>query len=105
MITSLFEKNLDAIGYYSALNSCEFVIGNSSSGLMEAPYFNKQVVNIGTRQEGREHDSNVKTISCDSDNIRQVIENGVRNAWPEVTCERIYGNGNALKTIMDYLNH
>lgn len=101
----IVRKNLGAIGYYSALNSCEFVIGNSSSGLMEAPYFNKQVVNIGTRQEGREHDSNVKTISCDSDNIRQVIENGVRNAWPEVTCERIYGNGNALKTIMDYLNH
>ena len=40
----LVSKNLGAKAYYSALNDCTFVIGNSSSGVIEAPYFNKVVL-------------------------------------------------------------
>ena len=33
--------HLSSIGYFSAVHNCEFVIGNSSSGIMEVPYFKK----------------------------------------------------------------
>ena len=35
------------------LKYCQFIIGNSSSGIIEAPYFNKVFINIGDRQDGR----------------------------------------------------
>ena len=39
--------------YLSAMNECDVVIGNSSSGIVEAPVFGKPTVNIGDRQKGR----------------------------------------------------
>ena len=49
-----FIKNLGATGYYSAINDSLFLVGNSSSGIIEAPYFCKICVNLGSRQEKRE---------------------------------------------------
>ena len=46
----------DSLGehlYYSLLALCSFVIGNSSSGIVYAPYFKVPSINIGDRQEGR----------------------------------------------------
>lgn len=45
--------SLGMIRYLSALKYCEMVIGNSSSGIMEAPSFKIPTVNIGNRQQGR----------------------------------------------------
>jgi UDP-hydrolysing UDP-N-acetyl-D-glucosamine 2-epimerase len=95
-------KNLGAQGYYAALNACSFVIGNSSSGLMEAPYFNKPVINIGSRQQGREYDENITNVECNSLAIRSVIDLGYEEGWPETKCQQIYGKGHALERIMDY---
>jgi len=50
--------------YLSTLNLCDVLIGNSSSGILEAPYFKKPVVNIGERQKGRLKSINI--ISCGS---------------------------------------
>ncbi len=50
--------------YLSLMKCCQAVIGNSSSGIMEAPFLNIPSVNIGTRQEGRIKPSSV--ISCGS---------------------------------------
>lgn len=46
-------KSLGTKKYLSALKYCKFVIGNSSSGIIEAPYFNIYTINIGDRQKGR----------------------------------------------------
>ena len=45
--------SLGQTAYLSALKHCQLVLGNSSSGLMEAPSFKKPTVNIGDRQKGR----------------------------------------------------
>ncbi len=45
--------SLGQLRYLSALQFVEFVIGNSSSGILEVPYFLKPTVNIGDRQKGR----------------------------------------------------
>ena len=45
--------SMGALGYLSAMRYCEAVVGNSSSGVVEAPSFQKPTVNIGDRQKGR----------------------------------------------------
>ena len=39
--------------YYSILNIVDFMVGNSSSGIIEMPFFNKPTINLGKRQHGR----------------------------------------------------
>lgn len=46
-------KSLGQICYNSMMSECVCVVGNSSSGVFEAPFLGKPVVNIGNRQEGR----------------------------------------------------
>ena len=48
----IFVKNLDE-DYYYVLKNCRFLIGNSSSGIVEAASFSVPVINLGTRQEGK----------------------------------------------------
>lgn len=98
----IIRENLGAQGYYAALSACTFVIGNSSSGLMEAPYFHKQVINIGSRQEGRQYDGSIKNIDCQPKNINQAIDLGFEQGWPDTACDEIYGDGRALDRIMTY---
>lgn len=45
--------SMGVLRYLSAMKYCEFVIGNSSSGIIEAPSFKKPTINIGDRQKGR----------------------------------------------------
>jgi UDP-N-acetylglucosamine 2-epimerase (non-hydrolysing)/GDP/UDP-N,N'-diacetylbacillosamine 2-epimerase (hydrolysing) len=51
--------NLDAVAYWSLLRHVSLLIGNSSSGIMEAASFGLPVVNVGFRQKGRETARNV----------------------------------------------
>jgi len=50
---ALFVNNLGRLKYLSAMRHCRLVIGNSSSGIIEAPALGKATVNIGERQQGR----------------------------------------------------
>lgn len=51
--------------YYAAMKAARFMIGNSSSGLWEAPSFALPVINIGPRQQGRVHGDNVVNVPLD----------------------------------------
>lgn len=51
--------NLDPISYWSLLREAEMLLGNSSSGIMEAASFGVPAVDIGIRQQGRERGRNV----------------------------------------------
>ncbi len=93
--------------YLSLLKYVSILIGNSSSGIIEAAYFRKPVIDIGIRQEGREQSTNIlhtnhrikeieeaiTTVLCDKKFIQQVQRS--RN---------IYGNGTASKKIVDILS-
>jgi GDP/UDP-N,N'-diacetylbacillosamine 2-epimerase (hydrolysing) len=54
-----FQKSLGNENYISLMSHCDAVIGNSSSGLLEAPTLNVPTINIGSRQEGRLRASSV----------------------------------------------
>jgi UDP-N-acetylglucosamine 2-epimerase (non-hydrolysing)/GDP/UDP-N,N'-diacetylbacillosamine 2-epimerase (hydrolysing) len=78
-VTSLGRKR-----YYSALQHCVAVVGNSSSGLCEAPSFRKPTLNIGNRQKGRARGNTV--IDCEatyesiSQGLQQVLSPIVRQS-------------------------
>lgn len=56
-------ENLGVQGYFSVMNSCKFLLGNTSSGIIEAATFKKYVVNIGDRQKGRSQSDNIYNVS------------------------------------------
>lgn len=62
--------------YLSCLRHCAVMIGNSSSGLTEAPSFRLPVVNIGDRQRGRIRGANVIDVPCS----RAAILRGIKKA-------------------------
>ena len=66
-------KNLGKL-YFEKLDQCEFLIGNSSSGIIEAPYFNKPFINVGKRQFNRDHDTNVISTGINLKKIKQSID-------------------------------
>lgn len=66
-------KNLGNL-YFEKLDKCEFLIGNSSSGIIEAPYFNKPFINVGKRQFNRDHDTNVISTGINFKKIKQSID-------------------------------
>jgi GDP/UDP-N,N'-diacetylbacillosamine 2-epimerase (hydrolysing) len=66
-------KNLDRDLFLSIMSSSSVMIGNSSSALVEAPYFNLPSVNIGSRQSGRERSMNVIDVIHDKDSIKDAI--------------------------------
>jgi UDP-N-acetylglucosamine 2-epimerase len=66
-------KNLSN-NYFNYLDNCLFVIGNTSSGIFDAPYFNKVFINIGYRQEGRKTDTNVFSTGTNFFKIKKYID-------------------------------
>ncbi|MGF1923206.1 MAG: UDP-N-acetylglucosamine 2-epimerase [Bacteroidia bacterium] len=55
-------ENLGSKSYFSAMKHCSFLLGNTSSGIIEAASFGKYVINLGDRQKGRAAGENV--INC-----------------------------------------
>lgn len=92
--------SLGMIRYLSAVKYSEFVLGNSSSGIIEAPVFGVPAVNIGDRQAGRLMAKTV--ISCR--NSKDEILEAMRKAK---TAERrpsyLYGDGHASEKIAEAL--
>ena len=65
--------SLGWLRYLSAMKLCDVVIGNSSSGIMEAPVFRVPTVNIGDRQKGRIRPKSVIDCAPDKDSIQEAI--------------------------------
>jgi UDP-hydrolysing UDP-N-acetyl-D-glucosamine 2-epimerase len=89
--------------YYAALSFCKFVIGNSSSGIMEAPYFHKPVLNVGTRQKGRAMDVGVFNIPAEKTSVKSALEKGFILGWPTVKCNGLYGKGESINKIKNLI--
>lgn len=87
--------------YLSLMRHAEFVLGNSSSGIIETPAFHIPTVNIGDRQKGRLQTAGI--INCKSD--KESIAAAIRTAMSEhhkKLCKSVvspYGDGNAAEQI------
>jgi UDP-hydrolysing UDP-N-acetyl-D-glucosamine 2-epimerase len=97
--------NLDAVTYWSLLGQVDAVIGNSSSGIMEAASFALPVVNIGMRQQGRERSRNILDVPADSARITDALNHALVPAFRKKLqgMTNPYGNGTAATTIANVL--
>lgn len=67
-------ENFGRLNYFSALKSCEFLLGNTSSGILEAASFGKFVVNVGDRQNGRLRSDNVVDVPFEAEKISEAAK-------------------------------
>lgn len=102
-------KSLGLKRYLSLLKYSEFVLGNSSSGIVEAPCFNIPTINVGNRQAGRIKAESI--IDCDSDSVEivQAIKKARSNSFRELAKKSVnpyFGEDTAkqiVKTIKFFL--
>jgi UDP-N-acetylglucosamine 2-epimerase len=74
-------SSLGYIRYLSAMKLCEAVIGNSSSGLLEAPAFRVPTVNIGDRQKGRIRTLSVVDCQPDKKSILNAVNTILKKSF------------------------
>jgi GDP/UDP-N,N'-diacetylbacillosamine 2-epimerase (hydrolysing) len=94
--------------YLSALKYCALVIGNSSSGLLEAPSFGIPTVNIGDRQKGRLQSESVINCNPEKLSIEVAFNLALSVSFRETarTAVNPYGDGNTSDKIINILkNH
>ena len=90
-------------GYLTCMKYCSMMLGNTSSGFIEASFFPKYVINLGKRQEGRIITSNINNI--------QITKNAILKAVQEFKIFKhpgyngIYGDGQAAKNIISILKN
>jgi GDP/UDP-N,N'-diacetylbacillosamine 2-epimerase (hydrolysing) len=89
-------------GYLTAMKHCSLMLGNTSSGFVEAAYFPKPVINLGERQRGRLVTPNI--IECPFET--QAILNAIDQAESRgaLACSGIYGDGHAAEKIVQAID-
>lgn len=95
-------KNLPISDYVRLMNNTACLVGNSSSGIREGEFIGTPCVNIGTRQNGREHGKNVITVRNNKYEIYDAIMNQIKHG--KYSSEAIYGDGHAGERIADILS-
>lgn len=92
--------------FLSLLQIASVLVGNSSSGIIEAPSFGVPTVNIGTRQTGREKGENVIESGYDKDEIKSAINYALCDKKFKERVKRAknpYGDGKSSNRIVDIL--
>lgn len=100
-------KSLPRKEYLSLMKAASVMVGNSSSGIIEAPSFGLPVVNIGIRQEGRERGKNVIDVRHNKQEIKKAIEKALTDEefLKEVKkCANPYGDGKTGPRIAEILS-
>ncbi len=97
--------SLGSLRYLSAMRQVDAVVGNSSSGLLEAPAFKIATINIGDRQRGRLAADSVLQCQPLADEIRKALEKVLSNDFTErlSSVENPYGQGGASEKIKEIL--
>jgi GDP/UDP-N,N'-diacetylbacillosamine 2-epimerase (hydrolysing) len=93
-------RNLPRAEYLRSLASAAMLIGNSSSGIIEAASLGTMVVNVGDRQKGRERSANVIDVPWSIPAITKSIKSIWNNGKPKrFTRKNVYGGGDAGRRI------
>ena len=88
--------------YLSLMRNAEFVLGNSSSGIIETPAFRVPTVNIGDRQKGRLQSESIINCGTKAEEIVTAIRTAMSKEHLEI-CKRVvssYGDGHAAEQIV-----
>lgn len=89
--------------YLSLMKYAEFVLGNSSSGIIETPAFHVPTVNIGDRQRGRLQSESIINSDADKESIMKAIQTALSDRHKSI-CKMVvspYGDGTAARRIAE----
>ncbi len=86
--------------YLSLLKHAKYIIGNSSSGVREAPVFGVPSINIGSRQNNRARNSAIFNVS---ENTSDILE-AIKNLPPRVTPSMGFGSGRSAKQFSEIIS-
>lgn len=98
--------NLKREDYLGLLKNANCIVGNSSSGLLEAPTFNVPAVNIGRRQNMRFRGINVIDVPFEQEKVVEAISKAMSNefhSYLQRECTNPYGDGHSSERILDLL--
>jgi len=95
-------KNLPRQDYLGLLKISSVIVGNSSSGIIEAPFFGIPTINIGNRQMGRFQGSNVINVNHNHNEIYRAIKKSIGRKFDG---DSPYGDGKSSKRIVNILKN
>lgn len=90
--------------YFSILNDSLFLIGNSSSFIIEAPYLNKIIFLYGHRQNGREIDNSIFQIKYSINSFTVLFKKLLENNLIIKKNSNIFGHGKSIDLCLSYIN-
>src|ERR1043166_6610653 len=99
-------KNIPDVQFVNLLRGATALLGNSSLGLLEAPFLHLAAINVGARQKARHHSDNIFFVNCDRSaivkQVRAIIDD------PEVrkrveNCANPFGDGHTGQRVADLL--
>ena len=98
-----YKENLGIRRYFSCMKYCAFMMGNTSSGIIEAASFGKYVINLGDRQKGRKSGDNVMNVAIERNKISDAIKRV--SQLSEYKSGNPYWHGGAADLIVDILKN
>ena len=88
--------------FLTLLKNARFMLGNSSAGIREAPFYGVPTVNVGTRQSGRSID-NPNIIHCEYDGSEILNAINKAAAMSKLNCQADFGSGNSDQRFLQLL--
>lgn len=89
--------------FLTLLKHTQFIIGNSSAGIREAPYYNKPIINVGTRQNNRSHYAEILNVDYESKSILKALFSIEDKTQITFKNKQSYGKGNSAEEFLSSL--
>lgn len=99
--------SMGQLRYLSAIKHTSLVIGNSSSGILEAPFMKKPTINIGIRQQGRLKAASIVDCEFSHESIRSAMDYAMSDEMMSTVgkMEMLYGSGDTALKIKEVLKN
>lgn len=85
--------------FLTLLKNAQFMIGNSSAGIREAPYYGIPIINIGTRQQNRAIHADIVNVNYDAKSIGSALQNIGQHKVNKTTTD--FGKGNSAALFLE----
>ena len=86
--------------FLTLLKNSNYIVGNSSAGIREAPYYGIPTINIGSRQENRSQHSHILNVSYKMDDIANALKSNLKLVEKD---KKTFGIGNSSQLFLESL--
>ncbi len=89
--------------FLTLLKNAQFIIGNSSAGIREAPYYGIPIINIGSRQQNRTLNADILNVDYDTESISKALE--VIDSHKVQSAQHDFGKGNSSSLFLQSIEN